>query len=871
MTDDNNEQTTLQEARDNEDASTLLQLERTAAGPDTRQAAAAALEELLKARPEAFERATRQADAPYVRREALRRLAMIHPARAAAPAAALLHDPDADVRQEAANAITWVARAGCDVIPLVEQALQDPEERIRKTAVASLQHVAASQPERVAALLARVLTDETPAVRRSVAFQIDHLAGYDARTLLRPLFDDPDRWVRCQACHMAGKLDTTDSLPWLARALADPDESVRENAAAALAGRGDRGDPNLETLLAFLVRHSDPRFRRGGVDVVARGSGRWGVPLLVEGLFTLGAECDLSSAVFRLSHSHYPHRAAALARLLKHPEPSARAAAAGGLAKIPRVFDGQMVADVQEDEVEPIVAALTEALGDEAENVRVVSANALSSYGPAAVGAVPALIERLDDDSPAVRSRAVVALAAIGTDPVFSALVTALQDPDRTVRGYAAMELGKLGDTQAVPALVATLDGEPDSSHASVLQALAALPDPRAIDPLLAYQGPYRQQAIVALERIRASGVVPDHAAGAGTPGIRLLHLLDDLQEDVIQNADTDIDGRSERAALALAGMGALAVEPLIAMLPRSTDAHLALGRIGGERAYQALVAELQAGNWRRVAAAARALGTMGDNRAVRLLEPLLDDPGAEVHRAVTEALARLGRPAAAAAAPGAPPQVDRSDPYAQVKRVWVDLNADRTHPQRLPARIAWHRAFVAAMPTLPFDSDRERGHTWAMLGTLIYYYENPDRSTIDRPCPQAAHCYAECLKYTPERDDVAEYLALVGGGETVDSAPQPAREKPPSPSQGEGRGEGPIAQWSERLLDLVEQAVAANTLDVGRAEARRIGEEINAQGGFELMREVAHRTRDLGRQRGQRYALGYVERWWNGIGEWRA
>jgi hypothetical protein len=298
-------------------------------------------------------------------------------------------------------------------------------------------------------------------------------------------------------------------------------------------------------------------------------------------------------------------------------------------------------------------------------------------------------------------------------------------------------------------------------------------------------------------------------------------------------------------------------------MLPRSTDAHLALGRIGGERAYQALVTELQAGNWRRVAAAARALGTMGDNRAVRLLEPLLDDPGAEVHRAVTEALTRLGHPAAAAAAaPGAPPQVDRSDPYAQVKRVWVDLNADRTHPQRLPARIAWHRALVAAMPSLPFDSDRERGHTWAMLGTLIYYYENPNRSTIDRPCPQAAHCYTECLKYTPERDDIAEYLALVQGGGEGPTL---------SPSQGEGWGEGPIARWSARLLDLVAQAVAANTLDVGREEARRIGEEINAQGGFELMREVAHQARDLGRQQGQRYALGYVERWWNGIGEWRA
>lgn len=36
-------------------------------------------------------------------------------------------------------------------------------------------------------------------------------------------------------------------------------------------------------------------------------------------------------------------------------------------------------------------------------------------------------------------------------------------------------------------------------------------------------------------------------------------------------------------------------------------------------------------------------------------------------------------------------------------------------------------------------------------------------------------------------------------------------------------------------------------------------------------MQEIAHRVRDLGKQRDQPHALGYVERWWNGIGEWRA
>jgi hypothetical protein len=40
---------------------------------------------------------------------------------------------------------------------------------------------------------------------------------------------------------------------------------------------------------------------------------------------------------------------------------------------------------------------------------------------------------------------------------------------------------------------------------------------------------------------------------------------------------------------------------------------------------------------------------------------------------------------------------------------------------------IKWHRGFVAAMPSLQFQSDETRGNIWAMLGTLIYYLKNPD------------------------------------------------------------------------------------------------------------------------------------------------
>ncbi len=79
------------------------------------------------------------------------------------------------------------------------------------------------------------------------------------------------------------------------------------------------------------------------------------------------------------------------------------------------------------------------------------------------------------------------------------------------------------------------------------------------------------------------------------------------------------------------------------------------------------------------------------------------------------------------------------------------------------------------------------------------------------------------------------------------------------------------IAAWAARLLELTAEAARTQDMGPGRDAARAIGEEIDRAGGFGLMREVAHAARDMGRIKGQPFALGYVERWWNGIGGWRS
>jgi len=238
-----------------------------------------------------------------------------------------------------------------------------------------------------------------------------------------------------------------------------------------------------------------------------------------------------------------------------------------------------------------------------------------------------------------------------------------------------------------------------------------------------------------------------------------IAELIAALEPDIQTGMDADITGRSSEAAIELSKFGEPAVEPLIQALSRSSYAHFALGLIGGERAFQSLCRELQTDNWRRVEAAAKAIGRIGDPRALELLKPHTATRIAEVHRAVTTAIASIKR---TQTSEEQRLQIDRNNPYDQIKRVWSQFDEIKYDKSLRDHAIQWHRDFVAALPELNLGSDEERGHTWAMLGTLIFYFLNPQKATITGKCPEAGHCYEQCLKYTPDRDDIRGYLEKV-------------------------------------------------------------------------------------------------------------
>lgn len=235
--------------------------------------------------------------------------------------------------------------------------------------------------------------------------------------------------------------------------------------------------------------------------------------------------------------------------------------------------------------------------------------------------------------------------------------------------------------------------------------------------------------------------------------------LIADLYEDIetglnpFSSSECSLD-----AATKLAAIGESAVDALAAALPRTSYAHVTLGMIGGEAAFKALCSELDTGNWRRIAAAARALAEIGDIRALDFLRPHAESNVWELANAIATAMAQIERTSAGAEHF----KVDRDNPYDQVLGMWNDLTSIQHDDALRSEAIKWYHRFIEALPQLRFSSNEQKGDAFAMLGTVIYYLLHPDHSDFYDRCPEAAFCYEQCLKFNPQRTDVNSFLKEV-------------------------------------------------------------------------------------------------------------
>jgi len=236
---------------------------------------------------------------------------------------------------------------------------------------------------------------------------------------------------------------------------------------------------------------------------------------------------------------------------------------------------------------------------------------------------------------------------------------------------------------------------------------------------------------------------------------VRVSELVNKLEKDILHDGDSDITGRSVEAAIDLSKIGKPAIHVLIEALPQTSYAHLALGFIGGERALNVLLNELQSSSWRRVAAASKALGKIGDSRALEPLKQVLTSQLgrsiAEVNQAASYAISEIEKKQRG---PGWL-SVDRERPFDQVLMFSSQLQELlREHSQR-EAVIAWWKEFVEVMPNMSFDGlpyppNEAKGRTWSMLAVIIFYSLNPDVSVMAKSCKEARFCWEQALKYEP-------------------------------------------------------------------------------------------------------------------------
>jgi HEAT repeat protein len=196
----------------------------------------------------------------------------------------------------------------------------------------------------------------------------------------------------------------------LVKALADPEEFVRWQAARALAAQDAA---HTFPILAEALDDAEPLRRAGAAEAMGYQGGE-----------------------------------AASVTLCKHladPDPRVRVAVASALR----------------DLADPSSAdCLLPLLADEDSDVRCTTAGALGQIG-SPVSAKPMADTLLLPGQPLLVRRALAAALVRTAHPeAQSALLAALSDPDPQVRGYAAEALGHIGNEAAIPALAAASSDE---------------------------------------------------------------------------------------------------------------------------------------------------------------------------------------------------------------------------------------------------------------------------------------------------------------------------------------------------------------------------------------------------------------------------
>ena len=403
---------------------------------------------------------------------------------------------------------------------------------------------------------------------------------------LLPLLDDSEPQVRQVTCEALGRLKAVEAMDQLVASVHDQVLFVR---VAALEALGRLGEPAQERL-AKLYREGSAEVKAGVVEIYGRSGERRYVDLLIR---AMGDESDFlrraaAEAAGRLGD---PKAVEALARLIRAPLADSQVAAFKKRSEsLPTQRDLRMVRAEMDAAVikQGFRPSSDQQLNPQNDNVRKVFAHLVLRE--------QANLEQMP------RRVAFRALVAIGGDVATRAVMSFLADEDARIAESADETVRAMG-AKAVEPLLAVLKDTTRSAPARI-KAMALLG--RADE-----------------ERLRAAQI---EALSDKDPAVRV-HCAGVLAAEKV----------------------AKALEPLLRLL-KAADPNVrrmaanALGSLGNPRAGDALMALLETEQEDAVRiAAATALGTMAEKRAVRKLLAMASEMGAPAQAAAVRALAAIG------------------------------------------------------------------------------------------------------------------------------------------------------------------------------------------------------------------------------------
>jgi HEAT repeat protein len=254
------------------------------------------------------------------------------------------------------------------------------------------------------------------------------------------------------------------------------------------------------------------------------------------------------------------------------------------------------------------VAEQIAALKDEDWAIREEAATMLGTLrDPRAV--VP-LVSVLRDGDRAVRDAATGALLAIG-EPAVTTLGACLSDPVLTVQELASSVLARIADARVLTPLIVALASQDWIVRMHAAKALGRIQDPEAVEPLV----PLLQDKVKAVREEASTALAAIGEAALSSLLSALTHV-----EWVVRLHAVEALGKTRSAE---------AVAPLLSVLFNDRDRAVredvvrALGQIGDARAVEFLVTAMKEPGLRPLAV--EALGQIGDRRAVPVLINVLE------------------------------------------------------------------------------------------------------------------------------------------------------------------------------------------------------------------------------------------------------